>query len=384
MAAKYLRVVSVMEADFVTGPAKNLLEFAQRSRLADEDLPAVDLSIVAYLRGDQPETAFIRTAREAGVAIDIIRERGRFDLKVLPKLRQIAQTRDPHIFQTHNVKSHCMFRMSGIWRERAWLAFHHGYTTTDLKMRGYNLVDRWSLPAARHVVTVCGPFVDLLEKRGIARANITVLHNSVKYQAASPEAVRSAREEIPAAAGVPILLSVGRLSREKGHVDLLRALAKLREANQPFHLVIVGEGADRKLIETERQRLGLDAHVTLLGLRHQVQPYYALADIAVIPSRSEGSPNVLLEAMIAARPIVATRVGGIPEIVTHEDAALLVPSRDPEAMARALARMLGDLSLRERLARRAFEVACTSYSPEAYRRSLVQLYQRVLSAGAAL
>jgi glycosyltransferase involved in cell wall biosynthesis len=144
--------------------------------------------------------------------------------------------------------------------------------------------------------------------------------------------------------------------------------------------VLVGEGIERRRIEAARLRLELESHLTLAGLRRDVRPYYAMADVVAIPSRSEGSPNVLLEAMISARPIVATRVGGIPEIVTHEETALLVDACDPAAMARELARLLADPSLRLRLGERARRQAEESYSPEAYRCSLIRLYQEILGA----
>ena len=144
--------------------------------------------------------------------------------------------------------------------------------------------------------------------------------------------------------------------------------------------MLVGEGIERPRIEAARRRLGLEEHVTLVGLRGDVRPYYAMADIVAIPSHSEGSPNVLLEAMIAARPIVATRVGGIPEIVTHQETALLVDARDPAAMARELARLLAEQELGRRLAEQARRLAEESYSPDGYRRALIRLYREILAA----
>jgi glycosyltransferase involved in cell wall biosynthesis len=195
-----------------------------------------------------------------------------------------------------------------------------------------------------------------------------------------PEALRAVRAEIPAAEGTPLIVTIGRLSSEKGHLDLLEAAAQLRRVQDRFHLVLVGEGIERPRIEAARRRLGLEAHVTLAGLCGDVRPYYAMADIVAIPSHSEGSPNVLLEAMIAARPIVATRVGGIPEIVTHRETALLVEARDPAAMARELASLLADKDLALRLAGQARRLAEESYSPDAYRRALIGLYREILAA----
>jgi glycosyltransferase involved in cell wall biosynthesis len=120
--------------------------------------------------------------------------------------------------------------------------------------------------------------------------------------------------------------------------------------------------------------------VTLTGLQRDVGPYYAIADMVVMPSHSEGSPNALLEAMIAGAPVVATRAGGIPEIAMHEETAILVESRDPEGLATAIHGLLHDPEKRRRLGEKARMVARTEYSPEAYRRSLGQIYAQVLEA----
>jgi glycosyltransferase involved in cell wall biosynthesis len=106
-------------------------------------------------------------------------------------------------------------------------------------------------------------------------------------------------------------------------------------------------------------------------------PYYEAADVVAIPSLSEGSPNVLLEAMAFGVPVAATRVGGIPEIVAHEDTALLVPARDSAAMAAAIDRLLSDPGTASALARRARNKVETEYSPESRGNSLVHIYADV-------
>jgi glycosyltransferase involved in cell wall biosynthesis len=374
-----IKVLSIMEADFVTGPAKNLIEFAQRARESGKGLPVVELTVAAYRRGEDPESAFIQAARRAGLTVDVIQERGRFDRSVIAQVKRIVSQRNPDIVQTHNVKSHFFLRCSGVWHERAWLAFHHGYTAEDFKMRCYNAANRWSLRAPRHLVTVCGPFVEQLVGQGMLRESITVLHNSVQpFPPVSAEQVREARDRISAPADTPIIVSIGRLSREKGHVDLLEALAAVRSDGTPFHAVFVGEGVERERIEATRSRLGLEKQVTLAGLQHDVRPYYAMAQIAVMASHSEGSPNALLEAMAAGLPIVASRVGGIPEIATDGESALLVERQRPEELAKAIQRLLRDPDLRSKLAARA-KSAAADYTPDAYRRALTAIYERVLS-----
>ena len=111
-----------------------------------------------------------------------------------------------------------------------------------------------------------------------------------------------------------------------------------------------------------------------------MRPFYALADVLALPSHSEGSPNVLLEAMASGLPVAATAVGGVPEIVSDGESALLVAPSDPNAMASALARLLKDEEFARRLASNARSLVAAHYTPDAYARSLTGLYREVWRA----
>ncbi len=376
-----LRVAVVFEGERVTGPAKNLLRFARSAQRQAAGLPRLEIRLMTYQRGRrEQESALAAEARRAGIDVRIIRERGRFDPGVLPQIRRYVEEWRPHVVQTHQVKSHFLMRLSGLWRSRLWLAFHHGYTSEDLKMRLYNQLDRWSLPLADRVVTVCNAFARQLEKRGVARERICVRHNAVTFpEPCDPEKAESLKRTLVSEEGVPVLLTAGRLSREKGHRDLIEAVRELRrlEPGLAFCLVVLGEGKERPRIEALCRRYGLEREVKLVGHQDDVAPYYAMADVVVIPSHSEGSPNVLLEAMASGVPVVATRVGGIPEIVAEGETGLLVPPHNPRALAEALVRLLHCREERERLAEAARRVVASEYTPEAYERSLRRVYRRL-------
>ena len=381
-----VRVLSVMEATTVTGPVKNLLSFSRlvrSSRFQGGMGPRVDLSIATFQRSrgpDDPPNAFLDAARADGVEVDVIRERFRFDPGVIRELSRIVHRRAPHIIQTHMVKSHFLVKLSGLWRRYVWVAYHHGYTTTDWKMLAYNQLNRWSLPSATRVVAVCVPFAAELSRAGVAADRITVCHNSVA--APAPVGQRE-REALRATLGVAederLVLAVGRLSREKGHVDLVRALAILRGLNVElkWKLAIVGEGPERRRIERVARAEGVDRRVVFAGHTGNVWPYYAIADLLALPSHSEGSPNVLLEAMAAGLPVVAAAVGGVPELAAHEKSALLVPPGDVTAFAAALNRLLTDVPLARRLGAAAAR-ATVGFSPEAYASSLVNIYRQLV------
>ena len=139
---------------------------------------------------------------------------------------------------------------------------------------------------------------------------------------------------------------VSKLWEGKGHADLLRAFAILHERGHNPQLLIAGDGPLRPDLERLARDLGIAAHVTFTGLRQDIPEVTDAVDIATLPSYFEGMGRVLLEAMARAKPIVATTVGGIPEIVLDESTGILVPPGQPAQLATALERLIGDEPLR--------------------------------------
>jgi len=379
-----------MEATTVTGPAKNMINFFRgaRSMSNDDGTQRVDASIITFAREVQlPKdkkypNVFVERAAEAGIEVDIIPERFRFDRRVISHLREVVTRCNPDLIQTHHVKSHFLMRQSKLWQERPWIAFHHGYTATDAKVRVYNQLDRWSLRVPERVITVCRPFLEELTQKGIREEKISVMHNSVTPIAEATTAELAAlRERYGIRPGVRVLVTIGRLSREKAQGDLIAALNELRRNRnaENFKLLIVGDGPDRDRLEQAVRDADLVERVVFVGHLNDVHAYYSLADVVVVPSHSEGSPNVVLEAMAAGKPIVATKVGGIPELVTDGENGLLVPPGDHVEMAKAIDLVLSDSSLAARLAARGRALVSERHTPEAYRTALIGIYNEVLS-----
>ena len=237
----------------------------------------------------------------------------------IPAIRNLVALQNPDVVVTHSVKSHFLLWRSRVWRDYPWVAFHHGYTTTDLKMRAYNRLDRWSLPAADRLVTVCEALRGNL--RGLRawrsrRSPCSTIPVRPKPEATAAE-VRDLRTRLGIANGERIVLTIGRLSREKAHIDLLAAYKLLQDTNPTISskLIIAGDGPERRPLESAVAAQGLKDRVIFTGQLSDVRVVYGAADVFALPSHSEGSPNVLLEAMAARLPVVATAVGGVPEVV---------------------------------------------------------------------
>jgi glycosyltransferase involved in cell wall biosynthesis len=388
-----IKLLSVIEATTVTGPARNLLRFCRLARSSwfeTAGLPRVEVSIVTFHRltrnshGQFPKespNSFVTAARAEGVEVEVIDEKFRFDPAVIPALQRIAVQRQPDIIQTHMVKSHFLIKLAGLGKQYPWVAYHHGYTTPDVKMRAYNRLNRWTLPSATRVITVCAAFADELIRNGVRTEDIDVCHNSITPgRRVTSEEQRTLKNRLVVAPDERVVLSVGRLSLEKGHSDLLEALGMLRELDSElkFKLVIVGDGPERARLEGMTREQKLTQRVLFVGHVEDVAPYYAIADALALPSHSEGSPNVLLEAMAGGLPIVATNVGGVPEIAVDGKSGLLVPPQNPRLFAAALHRLLTSPSLARALAAQAQAHVEDHFSPESYAESLIRIYQKLL------
>jgi glycosyltransferase involved in cell wall biosynthesis len=194
-----------------------------------------------------------------------------------------------------------------------------------------------------------------------------VIHNGVELPRATAEESRS---------GPCRLLTVGRLQAPKDPLTLVRALAELA---RPGEAVIAGDGPDRPAVESEVRRLGLESVVRLAGERNDVEELLAAADLFVLSSRSEGLPLSILEAMAAGLPVVASSVGGVPELVVEGETGLLVPPGDPHALAAAIERLLDDSALRRRLGAAGRTRVSEHFDLASARRAHLDLYRTVLA-----
>ena len=385
-----IKLLTLVEATTINAVAKTVLEFYRTARelSGTADFPLIEGCVVTFDRqrdGARPND-FVTAARELGLDVEVIPERRRFDLRVIPALRGIVEARGTDLIITNSVKSHFLMWRSRLWRKNPWVGFHHGYTDTDRKMRLYNRLDRWSLPQADRLVTVCHAFAkELAESTGVSIDNISVQHNAIRRgPAASTDTVKALRKQLGISDNEAVVLSVGRLSREKAHLDLIKACQHMLEIKPDvaFKLIFVGDGPERSRLEAAVESKESKASVIFTGQVNDVRPFYAIADVFVLPSQSEGSPNVLLEAMAANLPIVATAVGGVPEMVADHESALLVPSNDPPSLAGAIASLLADKDLAQRLATNATTLVDTRFDPENYVRSLLKIYRGVISTAA--
>jgi len=218
----------------------------------------------------------------------------------------------------------------------------------------------------------------MVEVERIPSGRIRILPNGIPSPPADGHDVRG---ELAPSAGVCLVGAVGRLYPEKGYDELIGAIAVLKRTySGPIACVIAGHGPEEDRLNGLIVELGLTGQVRLIGRRRDVPDVIRSLDVAVLCSRNEGSPLAVLEYMAAGAPIVATAVGGVPELIEDGVHGLLVPPRDPDALAQGIRRLLEDRALALRLGGAARERQRANYDLDVVIQRLENLYLELYEA----
>lgn len=324
------RVAALIASDAISGPGRQLAALA--GAFAGTDMRCL---IVLLHRRGRPDSPFERYLQTSGLEHRVVEDGGPLDLGVTARVQQVLDEWSPTVLQTHGYKAAAIGYMLRRKQNLPWIGFFHGATTENLKDRLYVWLGRRLLRAADQVVVMSER--QAREFRG-SRGPVRIIYNAVLPHGPQPQTPFPA---LPAHQS-PLIAVVSRLSSEKG-VDLfIEACALLARKGLAFSAVIAGDGPERAALEALGRQLGLNGGVRFLGHVDNVDALYKSVDLVVLPSRSEGLPNTLLEAFRADVPVVATTVGAIPEVVGTSGGAaaqLVLPGSAP-ALAEAIERVI--------------------------------------------
>ena len=323
----HLRVLAVIAAESVSGPARQLA-----SLVAPLSSQGIELEVAIPWRVGRPRPDFASHLERHGVPTHLIEDRGPLDFRLADRLSTLVRDRRCDVLQTHSYKA----TAAAWWLRRRglsvpWIGFYHGHTTETLRAHVYHRLDRAMLLAADRVVVMSER-----QRQQFPRAGdrIQIVHNAVVDL---PQGSRPLPPSPPRVATRSRIGVIGRLSPEKGVDIFLDACTILLERGMEFDALIVGDGVQRERLEKSAAALGLlNERVHFLGHLPASRALYEDLDLVVIPSRTEGLPNVLLEAIGVGRLVVATNVGAIPEVLGGTRAGILVQSGDAASLAAAI------------------------------------------------
>ena len=322
-------------------PGGGMVQMHQFARWVDRDF---HFEFAMPAGGPMPESL-----KDKGETVHAVELGSRFSLKDVGGLIQLCRERGIDVVHSHNVRANIHARVAG---RRAGVpacvsTIHNSvyhYDVAALNQRAYAMAERWTLRWCDRVIAVSEGIAQQLRcGYGFPPEKITVVPNGVDPERLEPHASRQkVRQSVEVAEGATVLLQVGRLTPQKGFDVLFEAIARIADRYPHLVVLAVGDGPLREQLERLAQRLNIASVVRFLGHREDVADLLNSADLVTLASRSEGMPYTLLEAMGSGRAVVATRIGGIEEVIKKEGTAVLVPTEDPEALAAAIASLLDD------------------------------------------
>jgi len=351
--------------------------------------------VAGSLARGEDSMAFV--AEELGIEVQRIVELHREisvlrDAVAIVRLARLIRRVRPHILHTHTAKAGAVGRLAALLAgdARPPIVVHtfHGHVLRGyfdpLRTAGFRLLERWLARTSTALVAVSPQVRDDLVALGVApRERFVVVRLGIELEQRVATA-QDGRGENRRVLGVgPDRFAVGWIGRMTGvkrTEDVLRAFRRLRDGGVDACLFMIGDGPDRAAVERRAHELGVMRDTFFLGYQEEVAPFYAAFDAMILPSINEGTPVSAIEALAAGRPVVATRVGGVPDVVRDGEDGFLVDPGDVDALADRLARLAADPELRERLGASGRARVIPRYSVERLVDDIDLLYRSLLEA----
>ena len=368
-----IRILHLRASQFYGGPEKQILHHAISASSPEQEI------WLGSFRDAPARPEFLERAERVGLPT-VEFSSGRFRLQTVLELVRTLRKNKFSLLCTHGYKANLLGWAASRLTECPQIAFARGWTGENWRIKLYERFDRLVLRWTDWVVCVSRPLADEIGKMRTRRTPPALIPNCALlpfHNLALPVDRRPSRKALGPVFDSFCICAAGRLSPEKGHRYLLQAIANLVRSTPRLLLVLLGEGRERSNLEQQARELGIEKHVLFAGFKKDIGPWIQACDLLVNPSLTEGTPNVVLEAMALGTPVIATSVGGVPDLVEHMNSGILVAPGDSDALAGAIHAIFRSPAEQQHLARNA-QKRLFEFSPERQTRRLNELYAKAL------
>ncbi|MDX6369089.1 MAG: hypothetical protein QOG93_591 [Gaiellaceae bacterium] len=388
---KILRVIARLN---MGGPALHVAYLTEGLRQRGYDT----VLVAGTLARGEDSMAFVAAARD--VEIVQIDQLGREisplrDLVATVRLARLIRKERPQILHTHTAKAGTVGRVAAILAgsRRPPIIVHtfHGHVLRGyfgpLRSRFFRQLERWLATKTTALIAVSPQVRDDLVALGVApKERFVVIRLGIELDERVAAESTNGRADNRRYLGIPgdrfAVGWIGRMTAVKRTDDILVAFKRLRDSGVDAVLCLVGDGPDRPELERRAHELGVIRDTVFLGYQEDVAPFYSAFDALILPSSNEGTPVSAIEALAAGRPVVATRVGGVPDVVRDGEDGFLVEAGDTDELADRLEQLARDPALRERMGKQGRERVLPRYAVDRLVEDVDELYRSLLSEAA--
>lgn len=358
----------------IGGPGKGLIQFMRNGGIE----LCEPLLTGFHMRGT-PRAEFTDAIEKTGVPFMLLEQSSVLDPSFVVQAKKMVHTHGSQLLQSHGYKSHALCCTLKCLTGLPWIAFVHGWTTENMKVRLYHSLDQFLLRFADRIVVVADEIRQRLNSGWIDHRKIVTIPNAIAPGDYPPaEQGENVRQKYSIPEGTKIVGVVGRLSPEKGQIHFIEALPAVIASVPNIVAMLVGDGPDREHLVAKVSELGIQERVIFAGYQNEMAPFHRIFDLVVLPSLSEGMPNVALESMYFGKPVVATRVGGVPEVIVDNGTGLIVPSGDAASLANAMVVLLSNTQLSSTYGQAGKERVAADFNPNTRAERIVNVYGELL------
>ncbi|MCC7124645.1 MAG: glycosyltransferase [Acidobacteria bacterium] len=377
MSDRRIRVLDLRDTFEIGGPGKTILETGRAI-----DTAAFELHVGVFRTRTEPDDSpFITAARAIGMPVHFIDGYNQYDPRLASRTAALIRRLGIDIVHAHEVKSDVLAYLASFLAPCRTMTTLHGWIGNSRKQRLFTAIDRHVAARFDCVVAVSEPIRAQMARLGMPSSRLRLVHNGIvldRYRRTGQRGLLAELAGRPFAG--PVLASIGRLSAEKGHADLVEALALLHARGTRVTLVLVGDGPERAALTRQIAAHHLVDNVIMPGYLDNPQRVLEETDLLVLPSHTEGLPNAALEALAMHVPVLATRVGGTPEVITDGVTGRLVPSSSPDALASGITEFLADRHGWTAMAARGHDMVQQRFDFSARTRAMESIYRELAGA----
>lgn len=374
-----LKILHLRSSTSLGGPEKQILRVAKPLRQEGFKLA---LLVLYRRKGAMPSLhPLVAEARRQELPAEQVLDSHRLSFQLIGHIAGKLKEGQFSLLHTHEYRGDLVGGIAAKLAGIKAVAVVRGYTDRTLALRLYKVLDLLALRFFTKVITVSKHLRSQVLSAGLPEQQVVTIYNAIDAEAFAAKASLGSlglRERLGIGDQQQIVSIVGRLSVEKGHRYFLEGAKQVLSSLPETRFLIVGDGPLRKELERLTFSLGIDGAISFLGYQREVAALMSISDVLVLSSLKEGFGNVLIEAMALAKPVVATRVGGVPEIVRNGETGVLVPPKAPERLAEALLYLLRNPEEGKKLGERGKAVVVQEFNIETMAHKIAEVYREVL------
>lgn len=376
-----IRVMHLNAPLTIAGAEKVILTYLEHA-----DRQSYDVSVASFINPvrcpDNPFPAAVESLGVRFLPIPICRS---IDFRDIGKLIRVLKKNRVEILHTHGYRADLIGFLAARYCRLKLVSTVHGWMPLSGKLCLYETLDRWVLGRFDKVIVVSRPLAESLGRLWKRKNSVTLITNAVSvkdvvFSDVDKSKLRAAiRREFYFQENDYVVGVIGRLSSEKGIAHFLDGFSLMVGKSPGLKALIVGDGPERSQLTAQAEALGILDNIKFIGFRQDINAIFQAIDVLVLPSLTEGIPIVVLEAFVQRVPVIASNVGGLPEIIEDGLNGLLVPPGEPERIVQALNKLMTDVPLKNSIVHTAHQLALERFNPYSWASKIEALYSKLVS-----